>query len=77
MEAVKQGSAAIGLKSKTHAILVALKVNRCEAGKMTSFNKTFFSIALVSDVAVLFKMFFVSSESSIRAFVSSEENPSH
>ena len=27
MEAVKQGSAAVGLKSKTHAILVALKVN--------------------------------------------------
>ena len=26
MEAVKQGSAAVGLKSKTHAILVALKV---------------------------------------------------
>jgi 20S proteasome alpha/beta subunit len=26
MEAVKQGSAAVGIKSKTHAILVALKV---------------------------------------------------
>ena len=26
MEAVKQGSATVGLKSKTHAILVALKV---------------------------------------------------
>lgn len=28
MEAVKQGSAAVGLKNRTHAILVALKV-RC------------------------------------------------
>lgn len=27
MEAVKQGSATVGLKSKTHAVLVALKVN--------------------------------------------------
>ena len=27
MEAVKQGSATVGLKSKTHAILVALKVS--------------------------------------------------
>ena len=27
MEAVKQGSATVGIKSKTHAILVALKVN--------------------------------------------------
>ena len=26
MEAVKQGSATVGLKNKTHAILVALKV---------------------------------------------------
>lgn len=26
MEAVKQGSATVGLKSKTHAVLVALKV---------------------------------------------------
>jgi len=26
MEAVKQGSAAVGVKSKTHAVLVALKV---------------------------------------------------
>lgn len=28
MEAVKQGSAAVGIKSKTHAILVALKVRK-------------------------------------------------
>ena len=27
MEAVKQGSATVGLKSKTHAVLVALKVH--------------------------------------------------
>lgn len=27
MEAVKQGSATVGLKSKTHAVLVALKVS--------------------------------------------------
>ena len=27
MEAVKQGSAAVGLKNKTHAVLVALKVS--------------------------------------------------
>lgn len=27
MEAVKQGSATVGLKSKVHAVLVALKVN--------------------------------------------------
>lgn len=27
MEAVKQGSAAVGIKSRTHAILVALKVH--------------------------------------------------
>ena len=27
MEAVKQGSACVGLKSKTHALLVALKVH--------------------------------------------------
>ena len=27
MEAVKQGSATVGLKSKSHAILVALKVH--------------------------------------------------
>ena len=27
LEAVKQGSAAVGLKSKTHAILLALKVS--------------------------------------------------
>ena len=26
MEAVKQGSATVGIKSKTHAVLVALKV---------------------------------------------------
>lgn len=26
MEAVKQGSATVGLKSRTHAVLVALKV---------------------------------------------------
>lgn len=28
MEAVKQGSATVGLKSKTHAVLVALKVSK-------------------------------------------------
>lgn len=28
MEAVKQGSATVGLKSKTHAVLVALKVKK-------------------------------------------------
>jgi hypothetical protein len=28
LEAVKQGSAAVGLRSKTHAILLALKVRR-------------------------------------------------
>ena len=27
MEAVKQGSATVGVKSKTHAVIVALKVN--------------------------------------------------
>lgn len=27
LEAVKQGSAAVGLKSKTHAVLLALKVS--------------------------------------------------
>lgn len=32
MEAVKQGSAAIGLKSKTHAIVVALKRASSELG---------------------------------------------
>jgi 20S proteasome subunit alpha 6 len=29
LEAVKQGSAAVGLRSKTHAILLALKVTCC------------------------------------------------
>lgn len=29
MEAVKQGSATVGLKSRTHAVLVALKVQSC------------------------------------------------
>jgi 20S proteasome subunit alpha 6 len=28
LEAVKQGSAAVGLRSKTHAILLALKVSK-------------------------------------------------
>ena len=28
LEAVKQGSAAVGLRSKTHSILLALKVGR-------------------------------------------------
>lgn len=32
MEAVKQGSAAIGLKSKTHAVVVALKRASSELG---------------------------------------------
>ena len=32
MEAVKQGSATVGLKSKTHAILVALKVSNLIRG---------------------------------------------
>ncbi len=39
MEAVKQGSAAIGLKSKTHAILVALKVRLFVAQIVFCFDK--------------------------------------
>lgn len=30
MEAVKQGSATVGLKSKTHAVLAALKVSKAK-----------------------------------------------
>lgn len=37
MEAVKQGSATVGLKSKTHAVLVALKV-RSEVCFTKSFS---------------------------------------
>lgn len=33
MEAVKQGSATVGLKSKTHAVLVALKVSLCDVSQ--------------------------------------------
>lgn len=36
MEAVKQGSATVGLKSKVHAVLVALKVNIGVKFEMTS-----------------------------------------
>ena len=42
MEAVKQGSATVGLKSKTHAILVALKVGTiflCAPGKKGNRDK--------------------------------------
>ncbi len=41
MEAVKQGSACVGLKSKTHAVLVALKRSTSELG---SFQKKVFKI---------------------------------
>ena len=41
MEAVKQGSAAIGLKSKTHAVVVALKRASSELG---SYQKKIFKI---------------------------------
>ena len=45
MEAVKQGSAAVGLKSKTHAILVALKVNCSfdEIIKTSDYDEPFLS----------------------------------
>jgi len=41
MEAVKQGSASIGLKSKTHAVLVALKRSTSDLG---AFQKKIFRI---------------------------------
>ena len=43
MEAVKQGSATVGLKSKTHAILVALKV-------------LFFFIFIIKYILILFSL---------------------
>ncbi|KAJ3331591.1 hypothetical protein HDU76_002762 [Blyttiomyces sp. JEL0837] len=59
MEAVKQGSAAVGLRSKTHAVLVAL--NR-SSGELASYQKKLFRIddhmgiaiaGLTSDARVL------------------------
>jgi 20S proteasome subunit alpha 6 len=41
MEAVKQGSACVGLKSKTHAVVAALKRSTSELG---SFQKKIFKI---------------------------------
>lgn len=41
MEAVKQGSACVGLKSKTHAVIVALKRSSSELG---SYQKKIFKI---------------------------------
>lgn len=41
MEAVKQGSACVGLKSKTHAVLVSLKRSSSELG---AYQKKIFKI---------------------------------
>lgn len=41
MEAVKQGSACVGLKSKTHAVIVALKRTSSELG---AYQKKIFRI---------------------------------
>lgn len=45
MEAVKQGSATVGLKSRTHAVLVALKVQ--------SFNVLFANLSASQKIATL------------------------
>lgn len=39
LEAVKQGSAAVGLRSKTHAILLALKVRYLGVSLIDKFDK--------------------------------------
>jgi len=59
MEAVKQGSACVGLKSKTHAVLVTLKRS---SGELASYQKKIFEVddhigiaiaGLTSDARVL------------------------
>lgn len=59
MEAVKQGSATVGLKSKTHAVLVALKVRKCisllQQAELAAKCKFHF---VDSDTVNIFFMFF-------------------
>jgi 20S proteasome subunit alpha 6 len=59
MEAVKQGSACVGLRSKTHAVLITLKRS---SGQLASYQKKIFKIddhmaiaiaGLTSDARVL------------------------
>jgi len=62
IEAVKQGSAAVGLKSKTHVVLLALK--RSDSSELSSYQRKIFNIdehmgiaiaGLTSDARVLSK----------------------
>ena len=47
MEAVKQGSAAVGIKSRTHAILVALKVHHLTTAATFTVNSSCYRIIVL------------------------------
>jgi hypothetical protein len=51
MEAVKQGSASIGLKSKTHAVVVGLQRS---TSKLSSHQQKIFEVELLGSLCEVF-----------------------